>query len=115
MREQNNSNSCTRMSLPYMHPQRITHLPRRRQPRRRRPDLRQLRQRVQLALVLRQVRCVGVWAVHRGRALVDRCVRCGADLEARELVVSDLDSIPRAAVARCDLLARLGGKSGQYE
>ena len=63
-----------------------------------------------MAFVLRQVRRVGVGATNSGRALVDGGEAGGANLKLGELVVVDLYSVPRVAIAGSYTLPRLCGK-----
>jgi hypothetical protein len=68
---------------------------------------REVHERVQLAVELREVRGVGVRAARDGRALVDGRVRRRADLELARVVVPDLYRVSRVPLRRRDPLLGL--------
>ena len=78
-----------------------------RQARRAETNFREFSQRIQVTLVFRKIRRVGVWAADRWRAFIDRCKGHGTDLEVGKFIVGDLNSIPWVAFPSCYTLPRL--------
>lgn len=86
--------------------------PRRRETGRGRSNLGEMQERIKLALELREVTGISVWAANQRRSLVDGCEACSADLELGELVIRNLHRIARVSITRGDTLScLLKGKS----
>ena len=66
-----------------------------------------MQERIELALELREVTGIGVWAANRRRSLVDGREACSTDLEFGELVIRNLHRIARVSITRGDTLSCL--------